>query len=78
MQFREGYRGRSREQNPMIRKKDIGRFRVVTNRKALIKGLVLDISLNLAVPVEMATRPLQETPYIVDNSLIEHEVMFFR
>ena len=78
MRCREGYRGRSREQNPMIRREDTGRFCVVTNRKALIKGLVLELSLNLAVPADMATRPQQETPYTVDDSVIEGEVMFFK
>jgi hypothetical protein len=62
----------------MIRRKDTGRFRVDTNREALIEGLVLDISLNLAVPADMAARPLQESSYVVDNSVIEGEVMIFK
>jgi hypothetical protein len=62
----------------MTRRKDTGRFRVVTNPKALTECLVLSIHLHVILPEDSTARPVQETPYFVDNSVIEGEVMFFK
>ena len=78
VRFRERYHGRARERNRTIRTKDSGRFRVVTNRNAPIRGFVLDITQYLAVAVDLTTRPVQETPHVVDDSAIEGEVKFFK